>query len=131
MLCNSGGLSKAQIGYIRIEQDRTHIELDADVADQFVAAIGPNRTLEKNIRVEMLDGKPDFVASGKGRKSARKDPSKKPRRDSGKASFSKTPEKAKHRKGKGKPLKARASKGRTDAPGAALPMKKRKGPPKR
>ena len=60
LVCNAGDLTKADIGYIRIEQNRTHVELDAESADKFLQAIGPNGTLEKNVRVTVLDGRPDF-----------------------------------------------------------------------
>ncbi|MEP0944116.1 MAG: DEAD/DEAH box helicase [Rhizobiaceae bacterium] len=60
LLCNAGGLSKPDIGYIRIEQNQTHIELDANNADRFLEAIGPNKTLEKNVRVTVQDAKPEF-----------------------------------------------------------------------
>ncbi len=60
LVCNAGELTKADIGYIRIEQNRTHVELDADSAEKFLQAVGPNGTLEKNVRVTVLDGRPDF-----------------------------------------------------------------------
>ncbi len=60
LVCNAGDLTKADIGYIRIEQNRTHVELDATIAGKFLDALGPNGTLEKNVRVTVLDGRPDF-----------------------------------------------------------------------
>ena len=60
LVCNAGDLTKADIGYIRIEQNRTHVELDASSAGKFLDALGPNATLEKNVRVTVLDGRPDF-----------------------------------------------------------------------
>ncbi|MGI9365200.1 MAG: DEAD/DEAH box helicase [Rhizobiaceae bacterium] len=65
MLCNVGGLSKADIGYIKIEQNRTHIELNADSADRFLAALGPDRKLEKNVLVTVNDGRPKFDSRGR------------------------------------------------------------------
>ncbi len=60
LVCNAGDLTKVDIGYIRIEQNRTHVELDASSAGKFLDALGPNGTLEKNVRVTVLDGRPDF-----------------------------------------------------------------------
>lgn len=65
LICNAGGLSKPDIGYIKIEQNQTHIELDANHADRFLEAIGSNQTLEKNVRVKVLDAKPDFDNNAK------------------------------------------------------------------
>lgn len=73
LLCNAGGLSKPHIGYIKIEQNQTHVELDAKQADRFLEAIGPKLILEKNVRVKVLDAKPNFQNStkfGKLKKSA-------------------------------------------------------------
>ncbi len=75
LICNAGSLSKPDIGYIKIEQNQTHVELDANQADRFLESIGPNLTLEKNVRVKVLDSKPDFDNSakfGKPRKSGEK-----------------------------------------------------------
>ncbi|MEO1399225.1 MAG: helicase C-terminal domain-containing protein, partial [Pseudomonadota bacterium] len=74
LMCNAGGLSKPAIGYIRIEQNQTHIELDATKAERFVEAIGPDKTLEKNIRVTILAGKPDFDAHSKPDRTKRGKP---------------------------------------------------------
>lgn len=60
LLCNSGEMTKADIGYIRIKQNRTHVELNAGRAEPLLDAIGPDGTLEKNVRVQVLDGRPDF-----------------------------------------------------------------------
>ena len=76
LLCNAGGLNKTQIGYIRIEQSRTHVELDADSFEGFVQALGPNMTLEKNVRVSVLDAKPDFSQGAAFAKGPRKKPAK-------------------------------------------------------
>ncbi|MEM7068908.1 MAG: DEAD/DEAH box helicase [Pseudomonadota bacterium] len=63
LICNAGGLSKPDIGYIKIEQSQTHVELDATQADRFLESIGPTQTLEKNVRVKVLKSKPDFGGS--------------------------------------------------------------------
>lgn len=80
LICNAGEVSKPAIGYIKIEQNQTHIELDAKQADRFLDAIGPNQTLEKNVRVKVLDAKPAFDAHVKsGPKAGGRPRSEKPR----------------------------------------------------
>jgi ATP-dependent RNA helicase DeaD len=59
MLCGAGGLTKRDIGSIRIQAEETHFELAADAVERFLEAVGPNRILEKNIRVRRLDAAPD------------------------------------------------------------------------
>ncbi|WOS63174.1 DEAD/DEAH box helicase [Sinorhizobium fredii] len=59
MLCRHGKLSKRDIGAIRMQPEETYVELTAEGAERFLAAIGPNRTLEKGIRVKTLPGTPD------------------------------------------------------------------------
>jgi ATP-dependent RNA helicase DeaD len=59
MLCGAGGITKRDIGSIRIQAEESHFELTADATERFLEAIGPGRILEKNIRVRRLDGAPD------------------------------------------------------------------------
>ncbi|WP_331373098.1 DEAD/DEAH box helicase [Sinorhizobium chiapasense] len=60
MLCRHGKLSKRDIGAIRMQPEETYVELTAEGAERFLSAIGPNRTLEKGIRVKALPGTPDL-----------------------------------------------------------------------
>ncbi|MGI9371465.1 MAG: DEAD/DEAH box helicase [Hyphomicrobiales bacterium] len=124
LLCNAGGLSKSHLGYIRIEQNQTHIELDAEYAEQFLDAIGPNRTLEKNISVKVLDAKPNFDVTGKGRNFTKSGEEKRAKRHAGKVHSGKPPEKAKHRKSKGKPGNENASGEPKNS--SSLPKRKKK-----
>ena len=64
MLCRSANLTKNDIGAIRIQPQETHVELAAGSADAFLAAIGPNRTIEKGVRVTKLDAAPEAQARG-------------------------------------------------------------------
>ncbi|AFL48670.1 ATP-dependent RNA helicase DeaD [Sinorhizobium fredii] len=59
MLCRHGKLTKRDIGAIRMQPEETYVELTAEGAERFLSAIGPNRTLEKGIRVKTLPGAPD------------------------------------------------------------------------
>ena len=87
LVCNAGNLSKPDIGYIKIEQNQTHIELDANQADRFLESIGPNQMLEKNVSVKVLKAKPNFDESGKFSKSRKpgEKRSSKPRRGNNKS----------------------------------------------
>lgn len=58
LLCKAGDITKADIGVIKMQQEDTLIQLDAAQADSFFSRIGPNQTLDKNIRVKRLAGKP-------------------------------------------------------------------------
>jgi len=49
MICKAGGITKRDIGTIRIENRETHVELNADVIDRFFTHLGEGARLEKNI----------------------------------------------------------------------------------
>ena len=105
VLCGAGDITKADIGAIKVQTDETFVQLDANSADRFLTAVGPNRTLEKNIRITQLDSPPK-VAQEVGRSpAADRQPyaSKKPYRAAKPGSF-KTSKNA----GKPKPTKPNA-----------------------
>ncbi len=54
MLCKAGGLSKRQIGSIRIDLNETLVEIDAAQIDGFMARVGESGKLEKGIYVKRL-----------------------------------------------------------------------------
>lgn len=70
MLCGAGGITKRDIGSIRIQAEESHFELTADATERFLEAIGPGRILEKNIRVRRLDGAPDKAGNTGNRPDA-------------------------------------------------------------
>lgn len=81
MLCRAGGISKAEIGAIRIEQNESHVEVAPEAVDGFLAAIGPDKKIEKNVSIQRLDKKPQSTHKGRDRKpqrqkSARRKPSR-------------------------------------------------------
>jgi len=49
MLCKAGGITKRDIGTIRIENRETHVELNAAVVERFFTHLGEGARLEKNI----------------------------------------------------------------------------------
>jgi len=88
MLCKAGDITKTEIGAIRIDQNETYVELSADSVDGFLAAIGPDRKVEKNVTIKQLDKKPQIPQrpTGKGDKPyGKKKPyrDRKPRQDKG------------------------------------------------
>ncbi|TGP21981.1 MULTISPECIES: DEAD/DEAH box helicase [unclassified Mesorhizobium] len=64
MLCRTGGISKREIGAIKMQPEETFVQIAADWADRFLAAIGPDRKLQGNIAVRRLDGTPDLSRAG-------------------------------------------------------------------
>ncbi|MBZ9757720.1 DEAD/DEAH box helicase [Mesorhizobium sp. ESP6-5] len=81
MLCRAGSISKREIGAIKMQPEETFVQIAADWAERFLAAIGPDRKLQGNIVVKRLDGTPDLSRAGYQPPS----PDKKPHR--GKAPF--------------------------------------------
>ncbi|MBM7044970.1 MULTISPECIES: DEAD/DEAH box helicase [Rhizobium] len=60
MLCRNGNLTKRDIGAIKMQPEETFVEFSQEGAERFLAAIGPDKTLERGIRVKPLAGVPDF-----------------------------------------------------------------------
>lgn len=58
MLCKAGGISKRQLGSIRIEQHETFVEIDAASIDGFMRRIGEGGRLEKSIHARRIDQPP-------------------------------------------------------------------------
>jgi len=84
MLCRAGDITKDAIGAIRIQQEATYVELEPGSVEQFLQAIGPDRTIEKTINVKKVDGPPDGSADRSQppeRRPGRRDDKRSPRRD--------------------------------------------------
>ena len=62
VLCKAGGLSRDDIGAIRINPGDTHVELTRDAAARFFETIGENGMVEKSLRASRLDGAPPAPA---------------------------------------------------------------------
>ncbi|MBB3608357.1 DEAD/DEAH box helicase [Rhizobium sp. BK602] len=60
MLCRNGNLTKRDIGAIKMQPEETFVEFSVEGAERFLSAIGPDKTLERGIRVKPLTGAPDF-----------------------------------------------------------------------
>ncbi|MEZ2132968.1 MULTISPECIES: DEAD/DEAH box helicase [unclassified Sinorhizobium] len=72
MLCRNGNLTKREIGAIKMQTEETFLEIAADHADGFMQTIGPNKTLERGIRVTRLNGAPDLSRGPEVKPAARK-----------------------------------------------------------
>ena len=64
MLCEKGRITKREIGAIRMQDEETYVQIATRCAEGFVDAVGPNRTLEKNITIRRLDSPPDMGRDG-------------------------------------------------------------------
>ncbi len=64
MLCKVGGLTKHQIGAIRIQQDESFVEIQAASAAGFLASIGKKMRIEGSV-VKQLDKAPDIARGPK------------------------------------------------------------------
>ncbi len=67
LLCGAGKITKREIGAIKMVVEETFVQIAADSAERFMAALGPHKTLEKNITAKRLEGVPK-TAKGSFRK---------------------------------------------------------------
>jgi ATP-dependent RNA helicase DeaD len=65
VLCRSGNITKSAIGQIKMMQEETFVQLTEDGAETFLMTIGPQRTLDRGMRVTLLDQAPDFSSAGR------------------------------------------------------------------
>lgn len=65
ILCKAGGLTKDDVGAIRIQFNESFVEIRADKAEAFVAALGPEMTVEGGASVLQLDAPPVLPAKAK------------------------------------------------------------------
>jgi len=64
MLCKAGGITKREVGAIRIQPDETFVEIAEPAVAGFLRAIGPELSLENQARLTPLDGPPQLGARG-------------------------------------------------------------------
>ena len=62
MICKAGDLTKDDVGAIRIADDLSYIEIRESSVPAFLAAIGPNMTIEGKKQLARLDKAPDLPA---------------------------------------------------------------------
>lgn len=80
MLCKGGGLSKDDIGAIRVQQDQSFIEIKEGAAQTFATALGPDMQVEEGVIATRLDAAPEMPrgAPKRGPKPDRKPAPRKP-----------------------------------------------------
>ncbi|WOI52920.1 DEAD/DEAH box helicase [Parvularcula sp. LCG005] len=64
MLCKAGPMKKSAIGAIRVQEEETYVQLDADAATEFLERIGIAGRLEDGINVRLADGPPNAESYG-------------------------------------------------------------------
>ncbi len=144
MLCKAGGISRGDIGAIRLQDDQSFFEVKADKVPGFLSSIAPAMSVE-GFAVEELDAAPDLgrtgkpAPRGKTRKFDRKPP--KPHRKGDRTSNTK--HKGKDENGDDRPIKApvhtrtkdadakprKPSKPEADTPKGKRPADRKNGPP--
>ena len=64
MICKAGGITKHEIGAIRIQPDETFVEIAEPAVDGFLRSIGPDMSLENQATLTALDAAPQLGARG-------------------------------------------------------------------
>jgi ATP-dependent RNA helicase DeaD len=60
LLCRAGNMTKRDIGAIKMMQDETFVQLSQDSIENFLHNVGPNKTMERGIRISVIEGQPDL-----------------------------------------------------------------------
>ncbi|WP_087212849.1 DEAD/DEAH box helicase [Yoonia vestfoldensis] len=64
MICKAGGITKTEIGAIRIQPNETFVEISEPAVAGFLAAIGPDMVLENQAKLTKMDGAPQIGERG-------------------------------------------------------------------
>lgn len=88
MICNGGGITKDDIGAIRIQSNETFFELKKKCVERFVLSVGPSKKLEDRVQLRQLEKVPDFDQSPNSTRPHSK-PRSSPRRAERKENYSK------------------------------------------
>jgi DbpA RNA binding domain. len=79
MICKAGGITKKEIGAIRIQPNETFVEISAAAVPNFLAEVGPEMSLENQAQLTALDGPPQI--SERGARPSKRQYDDKPRGD--------------------------------------------------
>ena len=60
MLCKAGGITKSEIGAIRIQPNETFVEIKAEVVERFLKDVGSDMRLENQATLTALDSAPNI-----------------------------------------------------------------------
>ncbi|MCC1481846.1 DEAD/DEAH box helicase [Roseibaca sp. Y0-43] len=80
LLCRTGGLDKAAIGAIRVQDSETYVEIAAASVDSFIAGLGDGGTLEDGVSARLMDSAPDLAPASRGPRPDRGDRAERPAR---------------------------------------------------
>ena len=61
-ICDAGGVTRKEIGAIRIGDEETFVEIALEAVEHFLATLGPDREIADGILLEATDGVPDMPA---------------------------------------------------------------------
>ncbi len=64
MICTAGGITKSEIGAIRIQPNETFVEISAPAVAGFLKSVGPDMSLENQAKLTALDGPPQLGERG-------------------------------------------------------------------
>ena len=67
MICRGGDISKRDIGAIRVQASETFVQLNAQISNAFIKALGAKKELEEGIKVTVLDSAPDLGSAPRGK----------------------------------------------------------------
>ena len=68
LICKAGGVTKRDVGSIRISERESHFEITPRRAERFIASISPSGTIDGSIRITQADANPaDAAPAAKGR----------------------------------------------------------------
>ncbi|MBX9455033.1 MAG: DEAD/DEAH box helicase [Rhizobium sp.] len=70
LLCRAGNMTKRDIGAIKMQQEETYVQLSQDAIEGFLHNIGPNKTIERGIRVSVIEGQPDMSKPARAPKAS-------------------------------------------------------------
>jgi ATP-dependent RNA helicase DeaD len=69
LLCRAGNMTKRDIGAIKMHSEETHVQISQEAIENFLMQIGPNKTMERGIRVSVFEGQPDAPKAHAPKKS--------------------------------------------------------------
>ncbi|MAM63555.1 DEAD/DEAH box helicase [Maritimibacter sp. UBA3975] len=81
LLLRTGGMDKADIGAIRVQNDETFVEITEKSASGFLAALGADGELDEGIKARALDGAPELGPRPRPERSNAPRPHDRPQRD--------------------------------------------------
>ncbi|MGJ8546369.1 MAG: DEAD/DEAH box helicase [Sulfitobacter sp.] len=81
MLCRVGGLSRDDVGAIRVQARNSYVEVLETSVPQLLAALGPDLSPEEGVKLTQMDSAPDFGPDRRGPKPGGKPSFDKPRGD--------------------------------------------------